>query len=150
MSYRLRPRGPGLLVIAVAACHAPAAPTAPPPPAPRVACASCTGPRRVSGSDLALAVGRWLGSDREQWRYDLDVGIDGTFTQTVHQDSGTVCVQEGRVDVQDSQVVRTFTGNDCNTAYVGETVRDEVVTLDGDRMVVRTDSGYEIEYQRAR
>ena len=145
MLSRRRLRGPGLVVV-MAACHAP--PAAPPPA--RVACVTCAAPRRTAGSDLALVVGPWLGSDREQWSYDLDVGIDGTFTQTVHQDSGTLCVQEGRVEVQESQVVRTFSSNDCNSAYVGETVRDDVVTLEGDRMVVRTDSGYEIEYQRAR
>jgi hypothetical protein len=141
--------GLGTAVLA-AACRRPdAAQPAPPPPHP-VACDSCATPRRAAASDLPLMVGRWLGSDRELWSYDLDVGIDGTFTQTVHQDSGTLCVQEGRVDVQNSQVVRTFSSNDCNSAYVGETVRDDVVTLEGDRMVVRTDSGYEIEYQRTR
>ena len=149
MLSRLRLLGPGIVVASlVLACRAPAPPA--PPPSHRTTCDTCATPRRAPASDLALVVGRWLGSDREQWSYDLDVGIDGTFTQTVHQDSSTLCVQEGRVDVQDSQVVRTFSSNDCNSAYVGETVRDDVVTLDVDRMVVRTDSGYEIEYQRAR
>jgi hypothetical protein len=147
-----RHRGLGIayaaVVAALVACRAPRPPVlAPPPPA---SCTTCAPPRRVAGSDLALVAGRWLGRDREQWRYDLDVAIDGTFTQTVQQDSGGLCVQEGRVDVRDRHVVRTFDSNDCNAAFVGETVRDQVVALDADRMIVRTDSGYEIEYERAR
>ena len=137
-------------LLVLAACTS----SAPPPRAPSTASApparrAASDDHIVSASDLALAVGRWLGRDPEDWRYELEVQLDGTFTQTVHQGAaGGECVQEGRIEVRDDQVIRTFSSNECNTAYVGETVYDEVVSLDADAMVMRTDSGYEISYHR--
>jgi hypothetical protein len=96
--------------------------------------------RGAPGRLFALAVGRWLGRDPEDWRYELEVQLDGTFTQTVHRGASSgECVKEGRIEVRDGQMIRTFTRNDCNTAYVGKTVYEEVVSLDADAMVLRTE-----------
>jgi hypothetical protein len=142
-----------LLAVLAACGSAPAPSTTPsPPPAARrpPSCLSCRVERVSSVSDLALLAGRWTGSDDEGWRYELEIQIDGTFTQTVHPVDAVACVQEGELDVIDGEIVRTFSSNDCNSAYVGETLHDEVLSLDGETVAMRTASGYEIRYQRQR
>jgi hypothetical protein len=144
-----------LLLALLAACGAaPASPAAAPPSPPAArrppTCLACRVERVSSVSDLALLAGRWVGSDDEGWRYELEILIDGTFTQTVHPVDAAACVQEGELDVIDGEIVRTFSSNDCNSAYVGETLRDEVLSLDGEALAMRTASGYEIRYQRQR
>jgi hypothetical protein len=143
------------LLLALAACGASAPPpaaTRSSPPAPRrpPTCLSCRVERVSSVSDLALLAGRWTGLDDEGWRYELEIQIDGTFTQTVHPIDAAPCVQEGELDVIDREIVRTFASNDCNSAYVGETLHDQVISLDADTLAMRTASGYEIRYQRQR
>jgi hypothetical protein len=143
------------LLLALAACGASAPPPAasrPSAPAPRrpPTCLSCRVERVSSVSDLALLAGRWTGLDDEAWRYELEIQIDGTFTQTVHPVDAAPCVQEGELDVMDGEIVRTFASNDCNSAYVGETLHDQVISLDADTLAMRTASGYEIRYQRQR
>ena len=101
-------------------------------------------------SDLALVAGRWNGHDHESWIYELEIQIGGTFSQTVQQSGGSLCTQEGTVELYESQMVRTFSSNECNAAFEGEIVYDDVLSIDRDSMRVRTDSGYQIDYERVR
>ena len=129
------------------AVEAPVAASASAPPAPAVRTSDAPAP---TASDLALLAGRWRGKDSEEWVYDLDVEIDGTFSQNVLQPDGDLCLQQGTIDVRDSRVIRSFDSNECNRAYEGETLYEELVGLDSAELVVRTEYGYEIEYARVR
>jgi len=111
--------------------------------------------RELPMLSLALVAGGWRGGDDDAYAYDLDIAVDGSFTQVVYKsqrDGGAICLQTGVITVSAdrTELIRTFDDDECNHEYDHKAVNDAVVRLDDRNLEVQTESSTPVRYLRTR
>ena len=95
-------------------------------------------------------VGHWQFSSPEHGLADNTYASDGTFSGRVTKGGKVVWEYEGKWILEGNTLVSNYTRSELKTLPPGYRDQDQIVSVNGDSMVIRTMNGVERKWQRVK